>query len=78
MTNRILAILRSDPSIRIISVSNMDGGEVECPPDNAANRAENTTGGANMRAVAAIAAAVAQEFPHVFIETLACKCSRSL
>ena len=73
MTKNVLKILRADPTIKIISVSNMDGGVsfAPCPMDMVAAAKENATGGANFYAVRDIAAAVAQEFPHVKIQALA-------
>ena len=73
MTQNILKILRADPKIKIISVSNMDGGVSfsPCPLDMAAAKAENATGGANFYAVRNIAAAVAHEFRDVKVLTLA-------
>ena len=71
MTSSILRILRQNPAATSISVSNMDGTWVVCPEDNAANEAENSTGGANFRAVQAIADSVNKEFPRVKIATLA-------
>ena len=51
----------------------MDGdvSRYPCPLDMAATARENTTGAGNFYAVRDIAAAVAQEFPNVLIETLA-------
>jgi hypothetical protein len=73
MTQNILKLLRADSSIKLISVSNMDGdvSSYPCPLDMAATARENTTGAGNFYAVRDIAAAVAQEFPNVLIETLA-------
>jgi hypothetical protein len=72
MTQNILKILRADPTIKIISVSNMDGGAfAPCPLDIPAAVKENATGAANFYAVKNIAAAVFKEFPHAKIETLA-------
>jgi hypothetical protein len=73
MTQNILRILRADPSIKIISVSNMDGGVSysPCPLDMAAATAENATGGANFYVVRNIAAAVQKEFPGTKILALA-------
>jgi hypothetical protein len=71
MVGSILRILRRNPNATSISVSNMDGNSMVCPADDAINTAENTTGGANFRAVQAIADSVNEEFPHVRISTLA-------
>ena len=73
MTKNVLKILRADPTIKIISVSNMDGGVSysPCPMDLVAAKKENATGGANFYAVRDIAAAVAHEFPGVKIQALA-------
>lgn len=73
MTSNVLKILRADPTIKIISVSNMDGGVSfsPCPMDMVAAKAENATGGANFYAVRDIAAMVGREFPHVKIQALA-------
>eukprot|EP01051_Picozoa_sp_SAG22_P005699 SAG22_NODE_347_length_11873_cov_15.313997_3_plen_1456_part_00 len=73
MTHNILKILRADPTIKLISVSNMDGGvsDFPCALDMVAAAVENTTGAGNFYAVRDIAAAVAKEFPHVMMETLA-------
>ena len=72
-TKNVLKVLRADPTIKIISVSNMDGGVsyAPCQMDMVAAKAENATGGANFYAVRAIAAAIAHEFPHVKIQALA-------
>ena len=72
MTKNVLKILRADPTIKIVSVSNMDGGVSfsPCPMDMVAAKAENATGGANFYAVRDIAAAVADEFPHVKVRYL--------
>ena len=72
MTKNVLKILRAEPTIKIVSVSNMDGGVSfsPCPMDMAAAKAENATGGANFYAVRDIAAAVADEFPHVKVRYL--------
>lgn len=73
MTQNVLRILRSYPTTKIISVSNMDGGVSfsPCPLDMRAARAENATGAANFYVVRNIAAAVAHEFPNVKILALA-------
>jgi hypothetical protein len=73
MLQNVLKILRADPTIKIISISNMDGGVSysPCPLDMAAAKAENATGGANFYLVRNIAAAVAHEFPDVKMLTLA-------
>ena len=72
MVSSLLRILRQNPNAKSISVSNMDGPDPpECPVDQPTNREENTTGGANMRAVQAIADKVNQEFPRVKIVALA-------
>jgi hypothetical protein len=71
MASSILRILQQNPNATSISVSNMDGTWVVCPADDAANKAENSTGGANFRAVQAIADIVSNEFPRVKIATLA-------
>ena len=73
MTKNVLKILRADPTTKIISVSNMDGGVSysPCPMDLVAAKQENATGGANFYAVRDIAAAVAHEFPGVKIQGLA-------
>ena len=73
MTKSILTILHADPTAKLISVSNMDGGvsRSPCPLDMVAATAENATGGGNFYAVRQIAAAVAKDFPHVKIEVLA-------
>ena len=67
-------LLLADPNISIISVSGPDGGmdpENACAGDEAVNKAENTTGGANWHAVNKVAKSISGEFPHVQIETLA-------
>jgi hypothetical protein len=58
MTQNVLRILRSDPTIKIISVSNMDGGVSfsPCPLDMPAAKAENATGAANFYVIKHIAA----------------------
>ena len=73
MTQNILKLLRADPTISSISVSNMDGvgGAAPCPLDMIAATKENATGAGNFYAVQFIAAAVAKDFPHVKIMTLA-------
>jgi hypothetical protein len=71
MADSVLKILRQNPNATSISVTGMDGAPAECPPDGKANREENTTGGANFRAVQAIADIVSKEFPRVKIQTLA-------
>ena len=73
MTRNILRILRADPTIKIISVSNMDGGVSysPCPLDMVAANAENATGAANFYVVRNIAAAVRKEFPGTKILSLA-------
>ena len=73
MTKSIRKILHADPTTKIISVSNMDGGVSysPCPMDLVAAKKENATGGANFYAVRDIAAAVAHEFPGVKIQALA-------
>jgi hypothetical protein len=71
MVSSILKILEKNPNASAISVSNMDGDNVECPIDRPANIAENTTGGANFRAVQAIADRVNKDFPHVKVVALA-------
>jgi hypothetical protein len=72
MVSSLLRILRQNPNATSVSVSNMDGSNSpECPIDVPANREENTTGGANMRAVQAIADKVNLEFPRVKIVALA-------
>ena len=71
MANSVLRILRQNPNASSISVSGMDGSPVECPPDKIANQEEASTGGANFRAVKAIAEIVNKEFPLVKIQTLA-------
>jgi hypothetical protein len=73
MTQNILRLLRADPTIASISVSNMDGvgGAAPCALDMIAATKENATGAGNFYAVQFIAAAVAQDFPHVKIMTLA-------
>lgn len=73
MAESVLKILRADPTIKIISVSNMDGDVSfsPCPMDMVAAKAENATGGANFYAVRDIAATVEREFPNVKIQALA-------
>ena len=73
MTKNILRILHANPTTKIVSVSNMDGGVSysPCPMDMVAAKAENATGGANFYAVRDIAAAVVHEFPDVKIQALA-------
>ena len=73
MTKNILKILRADPTTKIVSVSNMDGGVSysPCPLDMVAAKAENATGGANFYTVRGIAAAIEQEFPDAKIQALA-------
>ena len=73
MIQSVRKILHADPTTKIISVSNMDGGVsyTPCPLDMVAAKAENATGGANFFAVRDIAAAVAHEFPDVKIQALA-------
>ena len=71
MAANILKILRQNPDASSVSVTGMDGPSLECPPDGKANKEEGTTGGANFRAVKAIAAIVNTEFPHVKLQTLA-------
>ena len=71
MAENILRVLRQNPDASSVSVTGMDGAPTECPLDGIANKKENTTGGANFRAVKAIAATVIKEFPHVKIQTLA-------
>ena len=71
MVGSIRRILHRNPNATSISVSNMDGNSMVCPADDAINAAENTTGGANFRAVQAIADTVNKEFPHIRISTLA-------
>jgi hypothetical protein len=80
MTKNVLKILRADPTIKILSVSNMDGGVsfAPCPMDLVAAKKENATGGANFYAVRDIAAAVAHEFPNVKIQALSVRTSRCL
>jgi hypothetical protein len=65
MTKNVLRILRADPTIKIISVSNMDGdvSSFPCKMDLVAAKEENATGGANFYTVRDVAAAVAREFP---------------
>ena len=72
MAKNVLKILRADPTIKTILVSNMDGGVSysPCPMDMVAAKKENATGGANFYAVRDIAAAVAHEFPNVKIQGL--------
>eukprot|EP01043_Picozoa_sp_COSAG02_P000987 COSAG02_NODE_20_length_53673_cov_86.864841_22_plen_582_part_00 len=73
MTQNILKILRSDPTVALISVSNMDGdvSYSPCPLDMVAAEAENATGAANFYLVRDIAASIASEFPKTKIEVLA-------
>ena len=71
MARNILRVLRQNPSATSVSVTGMDGAPCECPPDGVANREENTTGGANFRAIQSIAAIVNKEFPRVKLQTLA-------
>ena len=73
MTKNVLRILRADPKIKIVSVSNMDGAvsNSPCPMDMVAAKKENATGGANFYVVRDVAAAVAHEFPNVKIQALA-------
>ena len=73
MTQNVLKILRADPTIKMISVSNMDGGVSfsPCPLDMPAAAAENATGAANFYVVRDIASAVAREFSSVKILALA-------
>lgn len=73
MTQNILKILRADPTVALVSVSNMDGGVSfsPCPSDMPAAAAENATGAANFYAVRDIAATIATEFPKTKIEVLA-------
>ena len=58
MTKNILSILKADPSIKIVSVSNMDGGVSfsPCPLDMPVAKAENATGAANFYVIKHIAA----------------------
>ena len=60
MAAGILRVLRKNPTATSVSVTGMDGSPVECPPDSVANKEENTTGGANFRAIQSIGAIVAQ------------------
>ena len=69
MASSILRILRLNPTATSISVTGMDGSPSECPPDGIANKEENTTGGANFRAIQSISAIVNQEFPHVKLQS---------
>jgi hypothetical protein len=71
MLSNLRLILKAHPSLKIVSVSDMDGAPAICPPDAILNQMENTTGGANFHAVQNIASALLDEFPDVLIEILA-------
>ena len=71
MIANIRGILRAHPGLKTISISNMDGASMVCPPDVHYNQLQNSTGGANMLAVESIARALAKEFPDVLLQTLA-------
>ena len=63
----------------IISISQNDNG-LMCrdPAEMAIIDAERSPMGPLLRAINAVADAIVDEFPHVAVDTLACKCSLSL
>ena len=63
----------------IISISQNDNG-LMCrdPAEMAIINAEKSPMGPLLRAINAVADAIVDEFPHVAVDTLACKCSLSL
>ena len=77
VTDRVRALLRAQPDANIISVSQNDNFEYcKSPKEQAINAEEGSQMGALLRAVNQIAAAIAPEFPHVAIDTLAYQWSR--
>ena len=73
LTAALRRILRANPTVLrpVATVSQMDGNPLVCPLDQAINDAENTAGGAQFRALNAIASTLAPEFPNATFSTLA-------
>jgi hypothetical protein len=72
LLSQVKMFLGADPSVSVLTVSNMDSiGACQSPSELAVVAAEGSKGGPQLRAVNYIAQGIEQEFPHVVIDMLA-------
>jgi len=77
LSRNVLARLRSDPGVGLVSISQNDwGGRCQCARCRAAEAEEGSPSGPLLRLVNAVAADVEREFPEVLVETLAYQYTR--
>lgn len=77
LADGVRAVMRLNPSLRVVDVSGLDGPATICPADAVLNAVENATGGANFHAVNNMAANLSAEFPSLSLQTLAYHGSRA-
>lgn len=79
VTERLLALIRQDPTAKLFSVSQNDWyNYCTCPQCKAIDEAEGSPAGTMITFVNQVAEAVEKEFPEVWIETLAYQYTRTL
>lgn len=77
MISRVKAYLDNDPNATVISVTQNDGGGAgicHTPNEDAVTKEEGSPSGPLLRAVNAVADAIADDYPGVLVETLAYQC----
>ena len=75
--SRVKTYLDNDPNATVISVTQNDGGGAgicHTPDEDAVTKEEGSPSGPLLRAVNAVADAIADDYPGVLVETLAYQC----